>query len=100
MGEAKNTFELLLREHGASPIVAEAQYWIAEVLLEEEKYPEAIHEYQKVITLYPQSEVVDDAQYGIAIAHFLKGTTPKQVVNSRRLQRIDVLNSAMQPVSV
>ena len=77
MGEAKNTFEVLLREHGASPIVAEAQYWIAEVLLEEEKYPEAIHEYQKVITLYPQSEVVDDAQYGIAMAHFLKGDYPK-----------------------
>ena len=77
MGEAKNTFELLLREHGASPIVAEAQYWIAEVLLEEEKYAEAIHEYQKVVTLYPQSEVVDHAQYGIAMAHFLKGDYPK-----------------------
>ena len=77
MGEAKNTFELLLREHGTSPIVAEAQYWIAEVLLEEEKYPEAIHEYQKVVTLYPQSEVVDDAQYGIATAYFLKSDYPK-----------------------
>ena len=77
MEEAKNTFELLLREHGSSPIVAEAQYWIAEVLLEEEKYPEAIHEYQKVITLYPQSEVVDDAQYSIAMAHFLTGDYAK-----------------------
>ena len=77
MGEAKNTFELLLREHGTSPIVAEAQYWIAEVLLEEEKYAEAIHEYQKVVNLYPQSAVVDDAQYGIAMAHFLKGDYPK-----------------------
>ena len=77
MEEAKNTFELLLREHGTSPIVAESQYWIAEVLLEEQKYPEAIHEYQKVVTLYPQSAVVNDAQYGIAMAHFLKGDYAK-----------------------
>ena len=95
MEEAKNTFELLLREHGNSPIVAEAQYWIAEVLLEGKKYPEAIHEYQKVITLYPQSVVVDDAQYGIAMAHFLKGDYPKaggefkKVAENRRSELAD-----------
>ena len=95
MEEAKNTFELLLREHGNSPIVAEAQYWIAEVLLEWKKYPEAIHEYQKVITLYPQSAVVDDAQYGIAMAHFLKGDYAKagsefkKVAENRRSELSD-----------
>ena len=95
MEEAKNTFELLLREHGTSPIVAEAQYWIAEVLLEGGKYPEAIHEYQKVITLYPQSEVVDDAQYGIAMAHFLNGNYAKagnefkKVAENRRSELTD-----------
>ena len=95
MEEAKNTFELLLREHGTSPIVAEAQYWIAEVLLEGEKYPEAIHEYQKVVTLYPQSEVVDDAQYGIAMAYFLKGDYAKaggefkKVAENRRSELSD-----------
>ena len=45
MEEAKETFQLLLQEYGTSPIAAEAQYWIAEVLLEGEKFPEAIYEY-------------------------------------------------------
>ena len=77
MEEAKNAFDLLLREHGTSVIAAEAQYWIAEVLLEQKKYPEAIYEYQKVVNLYPQSKVVDDAQYGIAMVYFLQGDYAK-----------------------
>ncbi len=77
MEEAKNAFDLLLRQHGTSPIAAEAQYWIGEVLLEQKKYPEAIHEYQKVVNLYPRSEVVDDAQYGIAMVNFLQGDYAK-----------------------
>ncbi len=73
MDEAKETFQLLLQEHGTSPIAVEAQYWIAEILLEREKYPEAIYEYGKIINFHPKSHVVDDAQFGIAIAHFRQG---------------------------
>lgn len=70
MEEAKETFQHLLQEYGTSPIAAEAQYWIAEILLEGEKYPEAIYEYGKIVNLHPKSDVVDDAQFGIATAHF------------------------------
>ena len=73
MEEAKGTFQLLLQEHGTSPIAAEAQYWIAEILLEGEKYPEAIYEYGKIVNLHPKSDVVDDAQFGIATAYFRQG---------------------------
>ena len=72
MEKAKNTFNLLLHESGASSVAPDAQYWIAEILLEQGKYVEAIHEYQKVKELYPRSDVVDDAQFGIATVHFLQ----------------------------
>lgn len=77
MEEAKETFQLLLQKYGTSPIVAEAQYWIAEILLEGEKYPEAIYEYGKIVNLHPKSDVVDDAQFGIATAYFRQGDYAK-----------------------
>lgn len=77
MDEAKETFQLLLQEYGTSPIAAEAQYWIAEILLEGEKFPEAIYEYGKIVNLHPKSDVVDDAQYGIAMAYFRQGENVK-----------------------
>ena len=77
MDKAKNTFNLLLHESGASSVAPDAQYWIAEILLEQGKYVEAIHEYQKVTDLYPRSDVVDDAQFGIATVHFLQGDYPQ-----------------------
>ena len=77
MAEAKSTFNLLLHESGASSVAPDAQYWIAEILLEQGKYVEAIHEYRKVKDLYPRSDVVDDAQFGIATVYFLQGDYPQ-----------------------
>ena len=77
MEKAKNTFNLLLHESGASPVAPDAQYWIAEILLEQGEYVEAIHEYQKVKDLYPRSDVVDDAQFGIATVYFIQEDYPQ-----------------------
>lgn len=95
MKEAKETFQLLLQEYGTSPIAVEAQYWIAEILLEREKYPEAIYEYGKIVNLHPKSEVVDDSQFGIATAYFRQGdyvqarTHFKVVADNRRSELAD-----------
>ncbi|HIN32171.1 TPA: outer membrane protein assembly factor BamD [Candidatus Poribacteria bacterium] len=77
MAEARQEFSLLLNEGIGSLILAEAQYWIAEILAEEKKATEAIYEYQKVIDLYPDSSVSDNARYGIGMVHFEQGEYAK-----------------------
>ena len=97
MEEAKNTFEknsyCVNTEH--RPLLQKRNIGLPRSCWKREKYPEAVHEYQKVVTLYPQSEVVDDAQYGIATAYFLKGDYPKagsefkKVAENRRSELSD-----------
>ena len=97
MTEARDTFTYLLDESEKSSLSAEAQYWIGEILAEENKVNEAIYEYQKVIRLYPDSTVADNAQYGIAMVYFNIGTNTQDYTEAKTAFKLvaDDLNSEL-----
>jgi len=59
--DAEAAFETFLRSYAASPLRANAQYWLAEALYAQLSFQAALPEFQRVLDQYPQSNKVPDA---------------------------------------
>jgi len=68
--EAKKLFRTFIKENAASPMAANAHFWIGDCEYKLSRFEEAILEYQKVISRYPKSNKVPDAllKQGFAFA--------------------------------
>ena len=53
--KAKEGFQSILRTEENSPLAANAQFWIGECFFREGNYKQAVLEYEKVLSQYPQS---------------------------------------------
>ena len=68
--QAVEKFQQLVGSYPGSPLVADAQYFLAEAYFRSADYVNAVFEYQRLVDSYPSSEWVDEAQFQIAESYF------------------------------
>lgn len=84
MNQARKALEDFIIEFPASNLVPAAKFWIGETYYAEQRYEEAILEYQKVIQDYPKDQKVASAMLKQAFAFAeLKDPTSARVVLRR-----------------
>ncbi len=66
---AEEGFMQFLRRFPASTLADDAQYGLAECYYGRQKYPEAVHEYQRLLQLYPDRDKVPAALLKIGLAY-------------------------------
>ena len=69
---AQQQFLRLLEQYPPSPLAAQCQYFIGEILLALDKPEQAEKQFQKLVQLYPASEVVIYANCGLVDAYQLQ----------------------------
>jgi outer membrane protein assembly factor BamD len=75
--EAVEKFHQLVGSYPGSPLVAEAQYLLAEAHFRNADYVNAVFEYQRLVDSYPSSEWVDEAQFQIAESYYRQRRRPE-----------------------
>lgn len=75
--EAEQAFRAFLQEFGDDPQAAEAQYWLAETLYQQEAYAEAGKAYTQMIRQYPDNRRAPDALWKMARSMRRIGDTDK-----------------------
>ena len=84
MPQARTAFEDFIAEFPASNLVPAAKFWIGETFYTEQRYEEAILEYQKVIQDHPKTQKAASAMLKQAFAFAeLKDPTSARVVLRR-----------------
>ena len=68
--EAIKAYTEFLRKYPTGQYAANAQYWLGEANYVRRQFPVAIQEFQKVVTLYPQSRKIPDAMLKIGYIHY------------------------------
>lgn len=84
--EASDAFREFLSTHAASPLVDNAQYWLAETYYVRRQFAEALPEFQKVIESYPQSAKLPDALLKVGYCN-------------HELQQFDAAREALEQVT-
>ncbi len=72
-GEAIRGFRLFLRLFPNSQLAGHSQYWLGEAYYALKQYPEALVEFQNLITNYPGSRKVPDAYYKRGLTYVRRG---------------------------
>ncbi len=54
-------------------IAAQAKILIAEIHLQKKEYERSRIQYERIMRYYPESEYVDDGQYGVGLSYFYEG---------------------------
>ncbi|GAB4331885.1 MAG: outer membrane protein assembly factor BamD [Calditrichia bacterium] len=67
--DAINEFGVITLKFSGSPVVDDAQYYLAESHFMNEEYLIAVAEYQKLLDDYPESPYVEDAFYKIGLSY-------------------------------
>lgn len=75
--EAVEKFQRLVSNYPGSPLVADAQYYLAEAYFHNEDYVNAVFEYQRLVDSYPASQWQDEAQFQIAESYFQQRRRPE-----------------------
>ena len=75
--QAVEKFQQLVGSYPGSPLVADAQYYLAEAYFRSADYVNAVFEYQRLVDSYPSSEWVDEAQFQIAESYFHQRRRPE-----------------------
>ena len=75
--EAVEKFQKLVGSYPGSPLVANAQYLLAEAYFRSADYVNAVFEYQRLVDSYPSSEWVDEAQYQIGESYYHQRRRPE-----------------------
>ncbi len=75
--EAVEKFQRLVSNYPGSPLVADAQYYLAEAYFRSEDYVNAVFEYQRLVDAYPASQWLDEAQFQIAESYFRQRRRPE-----------------------
>jgi len=84
---AERALRSFLRQVPGSPRADNAQYWIGETYYSRGLYREAISEFTRVVTDYPQGEKAAHAMYKIALCHEHLNEGPLARVNLEALVR-------------
>ena len=63
--DAKTEFRIIVLNFPGHAIVDKAQYHLAECHFQLKEYILAIAEYEKLLRMYPNSDLADDAQYQV-----------------------------------
>jgi tol-pal system protein YbgF len=86
--EAIKAYTEFLRNYPSGQYAANAQYWLGEANYVRRQFPAAIQEFQKVVTLYPESRKLPDALLKIGYIHYeLKQTDEARRVLTELKQR-------------
>ncbi len=75
--DAVANFQKVVSNYPGSPLVADAQYYLAESQFCAKDYVNAIFEYQRLIDTYPTSEWLDEAQYQLGESYFKQLRRPE-----------------------
>lgn len=75
--EAVEKFQQLVGSYPGSPLVADAQYLLAEAYYRNADYVNAVFEYQRLVDSYPSSEWVDESQFQIAESYYRQRRRPE-----------------------
>ena len=75
--EAVEKFQKLVGSYPGSPLVADAQYLLAEAYFRSADYVNAVFEYQRLVDSYPSSQWVDEAQYQIGESYYHQRRRPE-----------------------
>jgi TolA-binding protein len=67
------TFQRILEYPTPHQRKANAQYWLAECYYAQEKYIQALAEFQRVKTLFPKADKVFDAELKVAYTYYKLG---------------------------
>lgn len=68
--EAANAFNNFLRDHSASPLADNAQYWLAETYYVRQQFAAALPEFERVLQQYPQSAKLPDALLKVGYCNY------------------------------
>lgn len=71
--QAMETFQRILEYPTPHQRKANAQYWLAECYYAQEKYVQALAEFQRVKTLFPKADKVFDAELKVAYTYYKLG---------------------------
>jgi len=113
--QAIRAFQQFLASHPDALFSDNAQYWLAEAHYVKREFPQALAEYNKVVTDYPQSQKVNDALLKIGFTLFEMGeldAASKQLqeliqkqpdttvarLADERLKRISTMSQQTSPV--
>ncbi len=83
--EAKQVLKAYIQQNPEAPLVANAYFWIGECEYKSNRFEEAILEYQKVISNYPESNKVPDALLKQGFAFARLGDTESARIVLRKL---------------
>lgn len=75
--EAVEKFQQLVGSYPGSPLVADAQYLLAEAYFRNADYVNAVFEYQRLVDSYPSSQWLDQAQFQIAESYYRQRRRPE-----------------------
>jgi tetratricopeptide (TPR) repeat protein len=82
--------DLLQKVAGEPALEAQVYYQIAQVDLNDKKYPEAVKNYTTVIEKYPDSAPVRDSRYGRGLAYFHLGQYESSLADYKKLMESEL----------
>jgi tol-pal system protein YbgF len=65
LNTARRAFQQFLREYPTDPLAPNAHYYLADILVQEERLEEAVPAFLRVRELFPTAEMVPDALYRV-----------------------------------
>lgn len=68
-GTARMAFQGFLQSYPTDPQVPDAHYFLADILVQEERFDEAINDFLEIPTLYPTSDRAAEAYYRVGVIY-------------------------------
>jgi tol-pal system protein YbgF len=68
---ARRAFQQFLREYPNDPLAPDAHYYLADLLVQEDRLEEAVQAFLRIPELYPTAEKVPDALYRVGVVYIL-----------------------------
>ena len=83
LGTARSAFETFLEESPGNPLVPEARFYLADILVQQDEPEEAIAAFNQIAELHPTSPKVPEALYRVALLEIGRGneTTARRLLD-------------------